>query len=80
MAMRRKYVLVDTDKGQARSIAELLDKTPGITAAIITGPDEVIAMLDVPDACSLDSSPLRHIRAMEGVKDVTPCFAAEGAA
>ena len=74
--MRRVYLLIDTDRGRALNTVELLRNMPGIIQAdITTGPHQVIAILEGPDAHSITDAPFKHIRGMAGVRYITTCFA-----
>ena len=70
----RAYLLIDTNRGQAWRIAELLRNTPGVTLVdVTTGPHEVIAVFEATDAIA--SGAVQDIRATQGVRYVTTCFA-----
>jgi len=73
--MRRAYLLIDTDRGRALNTVELLRNMSGIAQAdITTGPHQVIAILEALDVCAITDGPIKHIRAMEGIRYITVCF------
>lgn len=74
--MRRAYLLIDTASGRAWNVAELLRSRLGITFTdAVTGPHSVIAVLEQEDSKTVANTTLEDIRAIEGVRYITTCFA-----
>lgn len=74
--MRRAYLLIDTAGGEAQAVAEELRRRPGISLVdAVSGPHDVIAILDEANAPSASDVTLEDIRSIEGVTYVTACVA-----
>ena len=74
--MKKAYLLIDVDdKGKANQIAELLRQKPSVVLAdAVTGPHDVIAVLEGWDTGEYNLQTLACIRKVEGVRYVTACF------
>ena len=74
--MRRAYLLIDTANSRAWNIAELLRNKPGIISVdAVTGSHNVIAILEQGDAKTIANTTLEDIRAIEGIRYITTCYA-----
>ncbi len=74
--MRRAYFLIETDDLHKQQVVASLHNTPGVVAVeAVTGPYSLVAILERPDAKSIAQTDLIDIRAIEGIKQVTTCFA-----
>jgi len=72
--MARIYMLLDTALGKASYVAENLRARPGVSFAdMVTGPHNVIALLDGPDSRTGAYRALADIQNLEGVEYVTLC-------
>jgi len=75
--MKKAYLLIDVDNGvKAAQVAEALCKKPcTIFADAVTGPHDVIAVLEGWDVGGQGFSTLSDIRAIKGIRYVTACLA-----
>ena len=68
------YLLLDTAMGKASYVADMLRARPGVCFAdMVTGPHNVIALLDGPDSKTGTYRALADIQNLEGVEYVTLC-------
>ena len=75
--MRKAYLLIDIDNSvKASQVAEALCNNPCIIFAdAVTGPHDVIAILEGWDVRGQGISAVADIRALKGISYVTACFA-----
>lgn len=75
--MRKAYLLIDIDNSvKASQVAEALCNNPCIIFAdAVTGPHDVIAILEGWDVRGQGISAVSDIRALKGIRYVTTCFA-----
>ena len=75
----KAYVLIDTEAGEAESVAIALDGKPGISAAEVTlGPHDVVAVVEAADAGAVAKMVLNEIAAVKGVTRTTTCLVVSG--
>ena len=75
----RGYVLIETEVGTAKAVAERLKElshkdTRVTDVDTVTGPFDVIAMLQAPDLNNLGSCITEAIQTVPGVKRTTTCL------
>ena len=69
------YVLIQTEVGKAVSVAEHARKITGVLSADdVTGPYDVIALLDSEDLDKLGRAITDGIQRVEGVQRTTTCL------
>jgi hypothetical protein len=75
--MKKAYLLIDVDtSAKAEQIAKLLRHKLTISCAdAVTGPHDVIAVVEGWDIAGQGLSALSDIREIEGIRYVTTCFA-----
>jgi len=75
--MKKAYLLIDVDtSAKAARIVELLRQKPSISYAdAVTGPHDVIAVLEGWDKEGQGLKTLTEVREIAGVRYVTACFA-----
>ncbi|MBI2321458.1 MAG: Lrp/AsnC ligand binding domain-containing protein [Chloroflexi bacterium] len=73
--MARAYVLIETAIGKTPSVVHALRQIPGVKAAdAITGPYDVIAIIEAEDASAVGQITMRHLHNTEGVNRTMTCF------
>jgi len=69
MAQRKAYVLIQVHAGKAEEVAGALRGKPGIAAAdLVTGPHDVIAVLQGADADAIARIVVNEIQAIKGIQ------------
>ena len=73
--MRRAYALVKTLPDKAETVAETLRCRPGVkTANVVSGPYDVIALIEGAEAKDVARTALAEIPGIEGTKHVETCL------
>ena len=68
MSHKKAYVLIQTETGKAEVVARSLRGKPGISAAdIVTGPHDVIVVLQGSDPDAIAKIVVNDIQAVKGV-------------
>jgi DNA-binding Lrp family transcriptional regulator len=69
MAHRKAYVLIQVHTGKAEAVASALTGRPGIISAdLVAGPHDVIAVLQGSDADSIARIVINEIQAVKGIQ------------
>jgi DNA-binding Lrp family transcriptional regulator len=69
MANRKAYVLIQVHTGKAEAVASALTGRPGIISAdLVAGPHDVIAVLQGSDADSIARIVINEIQAVKGIQ------------
>ena len=69
MANRKAYVLIQVHTGKAEAVASALTGRPGILSAdLVAGPHDVIAVLQGSDADSIARIVINEIQAVKGIQ------------
>ena len=64
----KAFILVDTSPGKARDVALKLRQVQGVSAAhAVTGPHDIIAMIEAPDVSALGELVVQKIQSVAGV-------------
>lgn len=72
--MMQAYVLVQTEIAQSAQVAARLSKIPGVTAADeVTGPYDVIAVVEASDVVVLGRDVLAKVQTVEGISRTITC-------
>ena len=68
--MIRAYVLIKTEPGKVLEIANLLHELPSVERAdAVTGPVDLIALVNAPDPRALAELIFRSVQTIAGVKE-----------
>ena len=75
----KAYVLVRTVASTTDTIAEKLESIDGVQSPVelVTGPYDLIAIIETPTVDEVLSIVLDRIRPIEGVKDTLTCIAVQ---
>jgi DNA-binding Lrp family transcriptional regulator len=69
MANRKAYVLIQVHTGKAEAVAGALTGRPGIISAdLVAGPHDVIAVLQGADADAIARIVINEIQAVKGIQ------------
>lgn len=73
--MARAYVLIETGIGKAFSVVQALRQVPGVRSAdAITGPYDVMAIIEAEDPGAIGQIVMRQLHSKEGVNRTHSCF------
>ena len=75
----KSYVLIETEVGTAKAVAETLQAITGGEAKVlsvdtVTGPYDVICQLEADDLNKMGSAITQSIQTVNGVKRTTTCL------
>ena len=74
--MRKAYVLIQAEMGSAEAVAGSLRDKPGVVAAdVVTGPHDVIAIVQGVDADAVARVVINDIQTTKGVSHTTTYMA-----
>jgi len=69
------FVLITVDGGQVPEVVSALQKIAGVQRAqAVTGPYDVIAVVEAPDLRSLGEMVAGQVRGIPGVEDTITCI------
>ena len=72
----KAYILMETTVGKTESVVKSLRRMPGVIAAdAVTGPYDVIAIIQGSDANSVGKLVLNDIHGTDGVEKTMSCIA-----
>ena len=72
----RAYVLIEAEAGQVASLIATLRSIPGIsTADAVTGPYDVIVVIETPDQRDIGRLVMNELHAISGIKRTVTCLA-----
>ncbi len=72
----RAYVLIEVEAGQIEEVIAALRSLPGIRAAdVVTGPYDIIAMIDLPEQRLIGRLVMDTIHGIAGLKRTITCLA-----
>ena len=73
--MAKAFILLETTPGMIRDVASMLREIEELhTADLVTGPHDIIAVLDAPDVESLGDLLAEKVRTIPGVVRTTTCL------
>jgi DNA-binding Lrp family transcriptional regulator len=73
---KKAYVLIETETSKADAVAKVLQSKPGVVAAdVVTGPYDVIAILQGKDADDVARMVIHEIQVVKGVSHTMTCMA-----
>jgi len=68
------YMLIETLAGKQPTVAEAMRALPNVSQSDpVTGPYDVISLIDVPDLNALDDLAIARIHGIDGVVRTTTC-------
>lgn len=74
----RAYILIESTIGKAREVARALDSAPEISQCyLVTGPYDVIAVIEGHDANEIGSAVTRTVHGIPGVARTVTCLAVD---
>jgi len=77
--MRRAYLLIDLERGQASHVVGSLRDKPGIAFVdAVSGVHDVIIVLEGPDTRAIATRTMQDIYAIGRVRYISACFAIRG--
>jgi len=69
------YMLIETLAGKQPIVTEAMRALPNVSQSdVVTGPYDVISLLDVPDLNALDDLTMARIHGIDGVVRTTTCI------
>jgi DNA-binding Lrp family transcriptional regulator len=72
----RAYILIETQVGKSRDVANALRALPGVPSAdIITGAYDIIALVEAPDMVAMATVVTSQIQVIPGVSRTITCVA-----
>ena len=72
----RAYILVETKAGRAPRLARALLRVPEVKSAdVVTGPCDLIVVIDTPNLSAVADLVTKRIQATDNVVHITTCFA-----
>ncbi len=76
----KAYILIETAIGKTREVAEALRALPGMQAVdAVTGPYDVIALLEAPDLGLVGDLIISNLHSIDGVSRTLTCLTIEAA-
>ena len=75
----KAYLLVETTVGKTREVATTLTGLPGVsTVDIVTGPHDIIAVINSDDISIIGDLVTTRIHTIDGVSKTTTCISVTG--
>ena len=75
----KAFILIETGVGKTREVADTLRAVGGIQSVdVVTGPYDVIAVIDAPDINTMGSLVTENIHTIGGVVRTVTCVAVGG--
>ena len=72
----KAFILIETAVGKTREVADVLNTVGGMQSVnVVTGPYDVIAVIDTPDINVMGSLVTEKIHTISGVVRTVPCVA-----
>ncbi len=72
----KAYVLIEAESGRVAEVLVALRAIPGMSAAdAVTGPYDIIAIVQTPDPRNIGRLVMNEIQAVEGIKRTVTCIA-----
>ena len=76
MAMTRAYILVETAVGSISSVITALKDLPGLVMVDgVTGPYDIIAVMETEDLGSVGHTLTEHVHTISGIVRTVTCLA-----
>ena len=75
----KAFILIETAVGKTREVADVLNSVGGMqSVSVVTGPYDVIAVIDTPDINVMGSLVTEKIHTISGVVRTVTCVAVGG--
>ncbi len=72
------YVLIEVVPGKAKEVATALQKVKGIeSVSAVTGPYDVIAVVEQPDVNAVGDLVAKHIHSVSGIARTVTCLSVQ---
>ena len=76
----KAYILIETVIGESRQVAEALRAVPRVeTASVVTGPYDVIAVVEAPDLSQMGDLLAGSIHSIAGIRRTITCLSVQTA-
>jgi DNA-binding Lrp family transcriptional regulator len=71
----KAYVLIEAESGKVAEVINILKAVEGITAAdAVTGPYDIIAVIETPDPRDVGRLVIHEVHPVDGVKRTVTCL------
>ncbi len=72
----KAFVLIETAVGKTKDVVQALEGTPGIRSVdIVTGPYDIIAIVEADDLGSVGNMVTSNVHAIGGIQRTVTCLA-----
>ena len=79
MATTKAFILIETAVGKTRDVVQALSKVDGVVAVdVVTGPYDIIAVLEATDLNSVGEVVTNYIHTIVGIVRTVTCLAVSG--
>ena len=76
----KAYILIDTVVGKAQDVAGELRSVPGVeTVDRVTGPHDIIAVVEAPDLTAVGDIVTSQVHRINGIERTVTCLSMGGA-
>ena len=76
MATTKAFVLIETAVGKTKGIVSSLKDVDGVSSVdVVTGPYDVIAIIEAPDLTSVGDTVTGSVHTIEGIVRTVTCLA-----
>ena len=80
MSTTKAFVLIETAVGKTHDVVTELRSVSGIVSVdAVTGPHDIIAVLEAPDLGSVGDMVTRHVHTIDGIVRTVTCLSVGGA-
>jgi len=71
----KAFVLIEVAMGKTKEVETVVGKVPGVKSAdAVTGPYDVIAIVEMPDVNALGDLVAKHIHSVSGIARTVTCL------
>jgi len=72
----KAFVLIEVTMGKTKEVVTIVEKIKGVKSVdAVTGPYDVIAMIEMPDVNDLGDLVTKHIHSVSGIARTVTCLA-----
>lgn len=76
MAMTKAFVLIETAVGKTKEVVAALHQVNGVTSVdVVTGPYDIIAVVQAPDLSSVGDTVTGNVHTIGGIVRTVTCLA-----
>ena len=73
----KAFILIETTMGKTKEVVIILERAEGVVSVdSVTGPYDVIAVVEVPDVNALGDLVTKHMHSVDGVARTVTCITA----